>query len=144
MSNVTHIFELNTEAVEHHLISKSANLIITTRGTAGEENTYMASEWGEYNHVEGFETGTDKIKVPLALIQEICTEQGATATTLTKGELPAAKFSDEGDTIYWNAAQNQLLYMPANIGTGDIHAVCILILDGTPAPPLAATDIEIV
>lgn len=144
MSKTIYNFELKETSTEHHLISKSPNLIITTQGEAGVADVFMASKWGEYNHVAGFVSGEDKIQIPLAVIQAICTEQGATATALTKGELPAAKFSDEGDTIFWNSAGNQLLYMPAGIGTGDIHPVCILTLDGTPGPTVAATDIEIV
>ena len=142
MSNVTHIFELN--GAEHHLVSASPGLIITAQGEPGAKNVFMASKWGEYNHVANFVSGTDKIKIPLDTIKEICTEQGATATALTKGALPAEKFSDMGDTMFWNSAGNQLLYMPAGIGTGDIHPVCILVLDGTPAPTLVAADIEIV
>lgn len=144
MSTITHLFNVNVEATEHYIISTSPNLIITAESAPGEANSFMASKWGEYNHVKGFETTVDKIKIPLDTIREICTEQGATATALTKGTLPADKFSDAGDTVFWNSAENQLLYMPANIGTGDIHPVCVIILDGTPAPTLVAADIEIV
>lgn len=143
MSNITHLFNVNIEATEHYIISTSPNLIITAESARGEANSFMASKWGEYNHVKGFETTVDKIKIPLAVIQEICAKWSQT-TTLTKGPLPAEKFSDAGDTIYWSESENQLLYFPNSVGTGDIGSVCILTLDGEPAPTVVAADIEIV
>ena len=143
MSKTIYNFELKETSTEHHLISRSPNLIITTQGEAGVADVFMASKWGEYNHVAGFVSGEDKIQIPLAVIQEICAKWSLT-TTLTKGPLPAEMFSDAGDTIFWYASENQLQYVPNSVGTGDIAHVTVLTLDGTPAPTVAATDIEIV
>lgn len=138
MSNITHLFSLNIDATEHHLISTSPNLTITAQGTAGEAETFMASRYGEYNHVAGFETGSDTIKVPLDVIKEIKTD-----TTITAGELDSAKFAtgtDESaasaDTLYYNTTTGVLYYSD---GT---DATALITLDGKPT--LAASDIQIV
>lgn len=132
MSNITHQFDLNIESTEHHLISKSPNLTITSKGAPGEENVFMASKWGEYNHVEGFETGKDKIKIPLDVIKEF-----NPSTTITKGTLPAAKYGDSADQI--EALGDKLLYWVS----GE-EQYQLLTLDGTPPPTVVAADIEIV
>lgn len=138
MSTQTHIFEL-VGSTEHHIISASANLIITSKGTPGEANVYMASKWGANNHVDGFVSGEDTIKIPLATIQEL-----NASTALTVGTLPAASFESSAtapttaDKIHYNTATGVLSYFD---GT---DATALLTMDGTPAPTVAAADIEIV
>lgn len=138
MSNITHIFKLNLDKTEHHLISADPNLIITAQGTAGEANTYMASEWGESNHVQGFVSGTDKIKVPLDTITAL-----NASTALIAGELDASELTSgtdqtaaTADTMYYNTASGLLYYSDGTTATA------LLTLDGKPT--LAASDIEIV
>lgn len=138
MSNITHLFELNTESVEHHLISKSPNLIITSKSAAGEENVFMASKWGEYNHVEDFETGKDKIKVPLDMIKEIKADTALTVGTPAQIQTTP----DHDDSLYYTYGVLGYSYTEDN---GDTYKqVPLLTLDGDPAPALAAVDIEIV
>ena len=142
MSNMTHIFKLNTETTEHHLISADPNLIITAQGAAGEANAYMASKWGENNHVANFVSGTDKIKVPLEVIQEVKAD-----TAIVKGPLPAAKFGDDTnyDSIIYNSVNGKLFYVAPGATAGESgDGVLLITLDGTPAPTVAAGDIEIV
>jgi len=139
MSSITHQFGLEIDATEHHLISTSPALIITSKGTPGEKNVYMASKWGANNHVDGFVSGEDTIKIPLATIQEL-----NASTALTVGTLPAASFESSAtdpataDTIHYNTATGVLSYFD---GT---DATALLTLDGSPAPTVAADDIEIV
>lgn len=140
MSNMTHTFNLNLDATEHHLISSSPNLTITSKGAAGEENVFMASKWGAYNHVEGFETGKDKIKIPLEVIQEVKAD-----TAFTKGACPAAKFKDSPDLDdVLSFANNLLQYSWTEDGGDSYKTVALLTLDGDPAPTVVAADIEIV
>ena len=129
MSNITHLFNVNVEATEHYIISTSPNLIITAESAPGEANSFMASKWGEYNHVKGFETGKDKIKIPLDTIKEVFP-----STTLVKGTLPAAKYGDSADQI--EALGDKLLYWVS----GD-EQYQLLTLDGNPT--VVAADIEI-
>lgn len=141
MSQITHLFDLNIESTEHHLISKSPNLTITAQGTAGEADVFMASKYGEYNHVKGFETGKDKIKVPLDVIKEVFP-----TTAIVKGPLPAERFDDDTnfDSIIYvtgGTARGRLQYVAADSAN---TIVALLHLDGDPAPTLAAGDIEIV
>ena len=143
MSNMTHTFNLNLDATEHHLISSSPNLTITSKGAPGEENVFMASKWGEYNHVEGFETGKDKIKIPLDVIKEVYP-----TTAIVKGTLPAERYEAVGggyDTLLV-ASGGVLTYIaPDPERTGSAGAtIKLLTLDGTPAPTVVAADIEIV
>ena len=140
MSNITHLFDLNIESTEHHLISKSPNLTITAESAPGEANTFMASKYGTYNHVAGFETTVDKIKVPLAVIQEFKAD-----TTFAKGACPAAKFQNSPDSDdVLSFANNLLRYSWTEDGGDTYEMVELLTLDGDPAPTLAAGDIEIV
>ena len=138
MSNVTHIFEL-TNTSEHHLISASPDLIITTKGAAGDANTYMASKWGGSNHVAAFVSGTDTIKVPLETLQEL-----NASTAIPAGALDAANFESANadpstaDKIHYHTGTGVLSYYD---GT---DATPLLTLDGATAPTVAATDIEIV
>lgn len=138
MSNITHLFSLNIDATEHHLISTSPNLTITAQGTAGEAEAFMASRYGEYNHVAGFETGSDTIKVPLDVITAL-----NASTALTAGELDASKLTSgtdqtaaTADTLYYNTTTGVLYYSD---GT---DATALITLDGKPT--LAASDIQIV
>lgn len=130
MSKTIYNFELKETSTEHHLVSKSPNLIITTQGEAGAADVFMASKWGEYNHVAGFVSGEDKIQIPLALIQEL-----NPSTTIAKGTLPAAKYGDSADQI--EALGDKLLYWVS----GD-EQYQLLTLDGNPT--VVAADIEIV
>ena len=138
MSSITNLFGLEIDATEHHLISTSPALI-TSKGTPGEKNVYMASKWGANNHVDGFVSGEDTIKIPLATIQEL-----NASTALTVGTLPVASFESSAtapttaDKIHYNTATGVLSYFD---GT---DATALLTMDGTPAPTVAAADIEIV
>lgn len=144
MSNITHLFDLNIESTEHHLISKSPNLTITAESAAGEANTFMASKYGAYNHVAGFETTVDKIKVPLEVIKEANPD-----TALVKGPCPAAKYDadpvSDGFTTYKDAADaGRYLRYTKEPNLGEAGEIILLTLDGDPAPTLVAGDIEIV
>ena len=136
MSNVTHIFSL-VDTAHHHLISADSNLIITSQGTAGEANVYLASKWGASNHVAGFETAVDRIEVPLDVLRELKSD-----TAIPVGTLDAANFESSAadpataDKIHYHTGTGVLAYFD---GT---DATALLTLDA--APTLAASDIEIV
>ena len=142
MSNITHLFNVNVEATEHYIISTSPNLIITAESAPGEANSFMASKWGEYNHVKGFETTVDKIKIPLDTIKE-----ANPATALVKGPCPAAKYDadpvSDGFTTFKDAADaGKYLRYTKEPNLGESGEIILLTLDGNPT--LAAADIEIV
>ena len=143
MSTITHLFNVNIEATEHFIISTSPNLIITAESAAGEANTFMGSKWGEYNHVKGFETGVDKIKIPLDAIKEVYP-----STTIVKGPLHPGNFNDDSnyDAIMYDG--DKLFYAsPGQVGSGESGpTVTVIMLDKAngSSVSVAAGDIEIV
>lgn len=153
MSKTIYNFELKETSTEHHLISKSPNLIITTQGEAGVADVFMASKWGEYNHVAGFVSGEDKIQIPLAVIQDVVAATAGASLDIVKGALPAERFIETSEeNLRSNSTynhQNQIVY--TTDGGGKLYFVtcgdncgvaCLLTLDAKPA--LSAGDIEIV
>lgn len=135
MSKTIYNFELKETSTEHHLISKSPNLIITTQGEAGVADVFMASAYGDYNHVEGFVSGEDKIQIPLNVIKAF-----NPASTIVKGPLPAERYGTGGGTPVDGIGCNEgLLFYNKDDGEPLLH---LLTLDLLAVP--AATDIEIV